>query len=156
MIVPATPHDLELVAELELQLFGDQAWSTRTVAELAEGPGRRTWVARAEDGQVLGYAMTGQVGDFAELLRIGVRDRSQRAGTASALLAVAVEAARAQDADRMLLEVSAANLAARAFYVRSGFEQIDRRPRYYRDGTDALVLQRPLGTATDRSGRMAP
>ena len=44
----------------------------------------------------------------------------------------------------MLLEVSSANRAALEFYVRQGFSQIDLRPRYYRDGSDALVLRRAL------------
>jgi ribosomal protein S18 acetylase RimI-like enzyme len=47
----------------------------------------------------------------------------------------------------MLLEVSAANTGALAFYAASGFVEIDRRPRYYRDGTDAVVLRAALGTA---------
>ena len=44
----------------------------------------------------------------------------------------------------MLLEVSAANAAAVAFYDAQGFTRIDVRRRYYRDGSDALVLARPL------------
>ena len=53
-------------------------------------------------------------------------------------------AARADGAERMLLEVSAANAAAVAFYDAQGFARIDVRRRYYRDGSDALVLARPL------------
>ena len=49
----------------------------------------------------------------------------------------------------MMLEVSAANEAALAFYLRRGFARISTRPRYYRDGSDALVLSRDLS-----SGRM--
>ena len=44
----------------------------------------------------------------------------------------------------MLLEVSAANGSAIAFYTAEGFAEIDRRRRYYRDGSDALVLRRQL------------
>ena len=35
-----------------------------------------------------------------------------------------------------------ANQAAVAFYAACGLVQIGRRPRYYRDGTDALVMGR--------------
>jgi ribosomal protein S18 acetylase RimI-like enzyme len=31
-----------------------------------------------------------------------------------------------------------------AFYLDAGMEVIDTRPRYYRDGSDALVLRLPL------------
>ena len=37
--------------------------------------------------------------------------------------------------------------ARQAFYAVAGFVEIDRRPRYYRDGTDAVVLRASLGTA---------
>jgi ribosomal protein S18 acetylase RimI-like enzyme len=56
----------------------------------------------------------------------------------------------------MLLEVSERNESAVAFYVAHGFTRIDERPRYYRDGSDALVLHRTLVPAADASGRMAP
>ena len=45
----------------------------------------------------------------------------------------------------MLLEVAAGNEAALAFYAAEGFTEIDRRRRYYRDGTDAVVLRLDLG-----------
>jgi ribosomal protein S18 acetylase RimI-like enzyme len=44
----------------------------------------------------------------------------------------------------MLLEVSAGNEPAIALYEQAGFAEIDRRRRYYRDGSDALVLAREL------------
>ncbi len=45
----------------------------------------------------------------------------------------------------MLLEVSARNGGALAFYAAAGFTEIDRRHRYYRDGSDAVVMRLPLG-----------
>ena len=55
-------------------------------------------------------------------------------------------------ADRMLLEVGAGNAAALGLYAAAGFVEIDRRPRYYRDGADAVVLRLPL-TAARCGGR---
>ena len=54
----------------------------------------------------------------------------------------------------MMLEVSAGNEAAIAFYVRRGFAELAPRPRYYRDGADALVLSRALINVDPESGRM--
>ena len=88
-----------------------------------------------------------------ELLRIGVRPHHRRSGVAADLLAAATRAALRDEADRMLLEVSATNTGALAFYDSHGFVRIDLRARYYRDGSDALVLQRDLPTV---SGTMAP
>ena len=45
----------------------------------------------------------------------------------------------------MLLEVRVDNHPALAFYAAHGFVEIDRRQRYYADGTTAAVLRLPLG-----------
>ena len=60
---------------------------------------------------------------------------------ASGLLAGVLEVAGRTEADRLLLEVREDNTAALAFYARSGFTEIDRRPRYYADGATAVVLR---------------
>ena len=36
------------------------------------------------------------------------------------------------------------NRAACAFYAARGFREIDRRPRYYADGTTAVILSKEL------------
>src|SRR5690606_27491739 len=93
------------------------------------------------ESAAVGYALIGVQGDFAELLRIGVLTHLQRQGLASTLLEAVLAGARGAGAERMLLEVSETNRAALALYLRHGFVEIDRRTRYYRDGSDALVLQ---------------
>ena len=45
-----------------------------------------------------------------------------------------------------MLEVRAGNVAAQQLYGAAGFMQDGRRPRYYPDGEDALLLRRPLVT----------
>ena len=51
----------------------------------------------------------------------------------------------AEGADRLLLEVRENNAGAIGFYAAHGFVEIDRRPRYYRDGATAVVMRRALG-----------
>jgi ribosomal-protein-alanine N-acetyltransferase len=82
--------------------------------------------------------------DEAEILTLGVAPKARRAGLGRALLDAACEAARAAGAARLFLEVAATNQAARALYDAAGFAQIGRRRRYYADGTDALMMSRPL------------
>ncbi len=133
----ATGEDLAAVHALEVELFGADAWSEQTVhATLTRGR-----VLVAEDEGLLGYVVLTDAGDVADLERIGVRRDHQRAGLASALLDAAV---RDAGPERVLLEVRADNEPALAFYARAGFVEIDRRRRYYRDGTDALVLELDL------------
>ena len=82
--------------------------------------------------------------DVAELQRIAVAPDHRRTGIAGRLLADVVRLARAEDVQRLLLEVRPDNEGALAFYGAQGFVELDRRPRYYRDGADAIVLELPL------------
>jgi ribosomal-protein-alanine N-acetyltransferase len=148
----ATADDGAAVVALEGMLFGPDAWSEAQVREELTGERRSAWVVTGEGAEapVLGYAVTLAAGDVADLQRVAVHPEHQRRGFARLLLDAAVASARADGADRMLLEVSAANTAALALYETAGFEEIDRRRRYYRDGTDAVVMRLPLAGAGGR------
>ena len=146
----ATVSDAAGIVALEELLFGVDAWSLPSVRdELAAGD-RFCTVALSDDRRIVGYLVTLLAGDVVDLQRVGVHPDEQRHGIARALLQAALERARADGADRMLLEVSDGNAAALAFYTAEGFVEIDRRRRYYRDGSDALVLCRYVG---ERIGR---
>jgi len=146
MIRPATVDDLPALADLEARLFGPDAWSPAVLEAELSGDGRRCLVATDGD-EVVGCAITLLVGEVADLVRIAVRPERQRRGTARTLLDEALAAARRDGADRMLLEVSATNVAALALYASAGFVEIDRRRRYYKDGSDAIVMRRSLARA---------
>ncbi len=119
-------------------------------------PPREAW---GEDAIALQLAMPGVFGlvhpgggmilarvteDEAEVLTLAVAPARRRQGLATALLAGAMAAAREQAARTMVLEVAIGNAAARALYERAGFIEAGRRPRYYADGGDALILRARL------------
>lgn len=142
----AASADAPAITALETVLFGSDAWSEPVVLGELGGPRRQAVVAL--DGEdVVGYALTVDTGDLVDLQRIGVRPDHQRQGVARALLDEVLTQAAEQGANRMLLEVSTVNAAALALYAGFGFVEIDRRRRYYRDGTDAVVMRRSLGRA---------
>lgn len=160
----AVAGDAAAIAVLEAELFPDAPWSEAQVLEELTGYGRRGWVLEGPRsgvsptsrsiqvepasgpvaGPVAGYVLMRTVGEVSDLQRIGVAPTRQRAGLAAALLAVASAGVREEGAERILLEVAEDNVAARAFYAREGFVEIDRRAKYYRHEVDALVLQREL------------
>ncbi len=143
-IRPATVDDVGPVTLLEEELFAGDAWSLESVTEEVTGPRRHAFVACDDDGALVGYVVAMQVDDVLALHRNAVVPQARRTGVARALLAAVQEAGREGGARRMLLEVSDGNEAALRFYAGAGFVEIDRRPGYYRDGTDALVLQLEL------------
>ena len=82
--------------------------------------------------------------DEAELLTLAVMPAARRQGLGSALVRAAMREAAARGARTMFLEVSEANNAARGLYAASGFAEVGRRSRYYRNGAAALVLRAAL------------
>ncbi len=138
---PAEAGDVAAVHALEEHLFGPDAWSSGSVRQELLGPRRVAVVAvvACDRELVVGYAVTASVGDVVDLERVAVHPGHRRQGLARRLLAAALERA---GGDRVLLEVRADNEAALALYAAEGFTVIDRRPRYYRDGSDAVVMER--------------
>lgn len=146
MIREANDGDSSALAGLERELFGSQAWSAAALLGGQDGPQRSALVATDQSDTVVGYVVTTVAGEVIDLLRIGVRPDHQRRGLGGILLAAALDEATAHpEAARMLLEVEETNAAALALYHGHAFAIIDRRRRYYADGTDALILQRQLG-----------
>lgn len=149
LVGAAGVDDVDAVARLEEVALGADAWSRRLVEDGISGrlPTVHYLVARVDDS-VVGYAVVSVAADVSELQRIAVDPRHRRAGVASALLEAGI--ATSGEAERMLLEVREDNEAARAFYEARGFGELDRRPRYYRDGAAAVVMVLPL-TGPDRN-----
>jgi ribosomal-protein-alanine N-acetyltransferase len=149
----ARPDDVEAVARLEAECLGPDAWSEGLVGEGIRGAlPTVTYLVAESEGEIVGHAVTSAAGDIAELQRIAVDERHRRGGVATALLSGVVAAASTTEADRLLLEVREDNRGAIAFYADRGFVEIDRRPRYYADGTTAVVLRLPLGRGCGASG----
>jgi ribosomal-protein-alanine N-acetyltransferase len=140
----AEAEDAPEIAALERDALGSDAWSETLVTEGAAGRVPTTLYLVATDGdEVTGYAATSIV-DVAELQRIAVAATHRRTGVATDLLARVEHEVLARRVDRLLLEVREDNHGACAFYAARGFTELDRRPRYYADGTTAVVLAKDL------------
>lgn len=145
---PAVAADALSVAALERDNLGADAWPEGLVVEGITGNlPTVTYLVAEVGGELVGHAVASVVADIAELQRIAVDPAHRRTGLASELLDAVARTARDGGADRLLLEVREDNAGAIAFYAARGFVEIDRRPRYYRDGATAVVMRRGLGPA---------
>lgn len=139
-----TADDVTAVEVLERRLFPVDAWPMQMFFdELAQVDTRRYVVAEAE-GQIVAYAGLMCIEPIADVQTIAVVPEFEGRGIGSAILTELIEEARRRGAAEVLLEVRADNPRAQALYVRFGFEQIHVRRRYYRDGTDALIMRLTL------------
>lgn len=66
----------------------------------------------------------------------------QRRGVGRALIEALKD--HAPGCEKITLEVSANNEGGLAFYRALGFSEVGRRPRFYPDGADAVLMDRPL------------
>jgi [ribosomal protein S18]-alanine N-acetyltransferase len=145
-IRPAAAADLPRLAELEAAAFAEP-WSAGLLASELAQPGSLLLVAAAGgggQGPLLGYACFRQAAGEAELLRVAVDPAARRRGLGRRLIAAGLERLRASGVARCHLEVRPANAAALAAYRTLGFTLCGRRRAYYRDGSDALLLQLEL------------
>ncbi|KRE80333.1 ribosomal protein S18-alanine N-acetyltransferase [Arthrobacter sp. Soil763] len=143
------PTDVPAVHELERRLFPVDAWPLQMfVDELAQTETRRYLVAES-GGTIIGYAGLMCIEPIADVQTIAVVPEEEGRGIGSALLTELIRESRRRHAADVLLEVRADNPRAQQLYRRFGFEQIHVRPRYYRDGVDALIMRLVLGAPED-------
>ena len=152
-IAPMRWWQVPAVHDLEARLFPDDAWSVEQFWQELAQPTRRYLVAH-DGADVVGYAGLFVLPPDADVQTVAVRPDRQGRGLARRLLQALVEEAEDAGVTHTMLEVRADNEPARALYRRLGFESISVRPRYYPDGTDALILRRarPARTGVGHAG----
>ncbi|GAA1899882.1 ribosomal protein S18-alanine N-acetyltransferase [Lapillicoccus jejuensis] len=145
--------DLARLAELDAELFADDAWSEATWwAELAGRPRRDYVVAVDASGEVLGYAGVDLAGEVADVMTVAVVPAARGTGLGDRLVGWLVARAEESGAEALLLEVRADNAPARRLYARHGFAELSVRRRYYQPGdVDAVIMRKLLSQkGTDR------
>ncbi len=144
------------VAALEAAVMGTDAWSEALVVDELGRSDRVWWAAYAADPKMpltadaplVGYAGGWVVDGDVQILKVGVDPAWRRHGIARALLARVADDARNLGARTCSLEVRAANAGAQALYGALGLTVAGKRPRYYSDGEDAVIMTGPLPTVT--------
>lgn len=147
----ATPADLEPIVAIEAASYA-VPWSPETFRALFERGGVRFLVA--EDGaDLLGYAVSWEVADEAELGNLAVSPHARRKGVGAALLDRMIDDLAQGGVRSLFLEVRWSNDAALHLYQGRGFQQIAVRKRYYeRPSEHARVLR--LGLSQVRGGKV--
>lgn len=141
---PVADADRDAVLALEAVTEPRPLGWTALGAEAA-GPDGCLVVLREGDAVVRGFASGRLLAGTVHVLRLAVDPASRRRGHGRALLAALLAWAVEVAADEVTLEVRAGNVAARALYGAAGFAEVGRRPRYYPDGEDAVLMTRAVG-----------
>lgn len=105
--------------------------------------GSFTLVAK-DDEKVGGFIVAEASRGAGHIITIDVIAAARRSGVGSLLLSRAEERLSANQCRSVELETAVDNVSALSFYKRHGYSVIKTFPRYYSNGVDALVLQKPL------------
>ena len=122
-----------------------EAWNRRQVADALLLPHTHSVLTGVEAGRPLrspeeaaGFALLRHAAEEEELLLLAVSPQYRRRGIARRLLEMAMDQARARGTTHLFLEMRDGNPAER-LYRSFGFEQIGRRPGYYRSAAEGPI-----------------
>ena len=129
------------VAELEALCFSDP-WSEKSVASELTNP-LSCWLVAVEDDRLAGYVGSQTVMEETDMMNVAVHPDFRRRGIAEDLVVALIEELKKRQSHCLTLEVRASNEPAKNLYEKLGFNQIGRRPKYYRNPReDALILRK--------------
>lgn len=138
--------DADDVAALHGDNF-DRGWSVTECENLIADATCYGVGARLAMGEKLcGFLLCRIAADEAEILSIAVAPHARQRGIAKAMLARGIAGLGVERVRSLFLEVEAENIPALKLYRHFGFEEVGRRPAYYRkaDGSaaEAIVMRR--------------
>jgi ribosomal-protein-alanine N-acetyltransferase len=141
-----TNADLDRVLALELDLFGEEAWSRQMlVGELGQQPASRYYLVAEDDDEIVAYAGLLAAGEQGDVLTIAVATARWGQGIGTALLDRLLAEAERRGCTEVFLEVRADNTRAQRLYRWRGFADVGVRRAYYQpSGTDAIVMRLDL------------
>jgi ribosomal-protein-alanine N-acetyltransferase len=129
------------VAQLE-QVNFSMPWSKNVLQAELDNP-LSLWLVALDDGQVVGYVGSQIVPDEADMMNLAVQDAYRRQGIARELVSRLLARLKEMNVRSLTLEVRASNVPAIALYEALGFQEVGRRPGYYKKPKeDALILRK--------------
>lgn len=136
----ATQADVDVMAAIHATAFtAHDAWSRDVFSLQLEMP--NVFSLLHPDG---GLILVRIAADEAEILTFAVLPECRRRGIGGTMLAQAMQEISSRGGCAVFLEVSVENITAQSLYTRAGFVLAGRRPHYYSDNADALVLRLDL------------
>ena len=135
-----THDDTAQIAALESMCFS-APWSENAVVSELTNP-LSLWVVAKKDDIVVGYVGSQSVLGEADMMNLAVHPDYRREGVGRSLVDHLIAFLKEKDVRSLTLEVRESNEAAKNLYFNMGFEQVGKRPNYYRDPREAALILR--------------
>ncbi|MCL2626139.1 MAG: ribosomal protein S18-alanine N-acetyltransferase [Cystobacterineae bacterium] len=135
-------EDLPQLAHIE-ESCSSSPWGMGMLGEAMGLEGAWGWGIE-EGGRLLGFGLFLKVLDEMQVLTLCVLPEHRRRGCGRRLMEEAEHLARELGMEKLSLEVRQSNLPALTLYGHLGFIRVGCRKAYYKDGEDAVLMDRPL------------
>ena len=132
-------EDLNEIYNIEKKVFNDY-WSLDLIkSEIIEKKYSRVTVLELKK-KIIGYIFQRKIYDDNHIINLAIDIPYQHKGYGKFLLMKILE--KDSNDTNVFLEVKEANLPAVKLYIDLGFEEVDRKERYYSDGSNAIFMLR--------------
>ena len=132
-------EDLNEIYNIEKKVFNDY-WSLDLIkSEIIEKKYSRVTVLELKK-KIIGYIFQRKIYDDNHIINLAIDIHYQHKGYGKFLLMKILE--KDSNDTNVFLEVKEANLPAVKLYIDLGFEEVDRKERYYSDGSNAIFMLR--------------
>jgi len=143
LIRRAGKEDIPVLARMELEHPGFPAWGEKGLAAEFEKKFSVTLVAERE-GRLAGFINFWILQPQIQLNSVLVAASALKKGVASALLGKLLEYAGKNACTEIDLEVNERNLPAIRLYEKSDFKVVGRRPKFYNNTDEAVLMRKKL------------
>ena len=138
--------DFDEVLEIENECFIEPYKPDDLQYEFSSNPVNKFIVAE-QDGKVVGFIDFLITFNSATIVQIAVKKEYRKLGIATKLLSE-MESNFPKDGEDIIefvtLEVRESNEAAKALYIKNGYEFVVVKPHYYKDGENAIYMLKRL------------
>ena len=143
----AKKSDINAILETERASYPNPWDEKGFLCEISkQAAGENVFLAAEEEstGQIAGYFVGNVITDYIHILNIAVAENSRKKGIALSFMKKAEQEALKRGLGAMTLEVRENNEPAVGLYKKLGYEVRGRRPKYYENGVDGLLMWKKL------------
>jgi ribosomal protein S18 acetylase RimI-like enzyme len=140
----ALRSDLEEVQRLDVETYGDDAYSHVTLRQFLDVTGELFQVCKDADGNVIAYGVIARSASQGSgwLLSLAVSLPHRRKGIGSALTRRLLDKASQHSLREIFLTVATDNNAAISLYKELGFSTVKVERNYYVQNEDRIIMRR--------------
>lgn len=144
-------HYLDAILQVEALSF-PTPWTPLMFKEEVRNPISHLW-ALVVDDLLLAYICFWLFDSEIQLISIAVTPQKRRRGLGHFLLKKMIELGTNKGVRSIWLEVRPSSRMARNLYKKMGFQEVGRRPRYYRDPDEDAILMDLTLSPTESYGQ---